>query len=157
MTKIIGIDPGMKGAIACIDNRGMAIEDMPVMGITKGKSKRDRFDPYAYQDILQSFGPISMAYIEQVSAQPGNGAAQAFTYGWGCGGVETGLAFMNIPFTYVTPMKWKKVLGCPKEKDEARMRASQLMPNFREFWPLKKHDGRAEAALIAYYGFNLEG
>jgi hypothetical protein len=26
------------------------------------------------------------------------------------------------------------------------------MPGFSRLWPLVKHDGRAEAALIAYYG-----
>jgi hypothetical protein len=31
-------------------------------------------------------------------------------------------------------------------------RANQLLPFCTDMWPLKKHDGRAEAALIAVYG-----
>jgi hypothetical protein len=40
----------------------------------------------------------------------------------------------------------------PKAKDAARARASQLLPQAAHQWPLKKHDGRAESALIALYG-----
>jgi hypothetical protein len=47
---------------------------------------------------------------------------------------------------------WKKALGVPADKDGARARASQLMPENAWLWPLVKHDGRAEAALIAYWG-----
>jgi crossover junction endodeoxyribonuclease RuvC len=54
----------------------------------------------------------------------------------------------------VRPNIWKKAIGCPKDKDMARMLASRLLPQHSDNWPLKKHDGRAEAALIALYGLN---
>lgn len=152
---ILGIDPGSKGALAFYDGDELIVYDMPVMEIRKGKSIRKRFDPHGMMDILRD--PINIckhAFVEQVSAQPGNGAAQAFTYGWMVGGIDSCLAADCIPVSYVTPMKWKKSLQCPREKDGARLRASQLMPQFAHNWQLKKHDGRAEAALIAYYGFH---
>jgi hypothetical protein len=40
----------------------------------------------------------------------------------------------------------------PAAKDGARARASQLLPGAADQWPLVKHDGRAEAALIALWG-----
>jgi hypothetical protein len=43
------------------------------------------------------------------------------------------------------------VVGAPAGKDGARARASQLIPSAAHHWPLKKHDGRAEAALLAFY------
>jgi hypothetical protein len=57
-----------------------------------------------------------------------------------------------VPITIVHPRTWKRALGVPREKDGARARASQLLPAHAHLWPLKKHDGRAEAALIATYG-----
>ena len=36
--------------------------------------------------------------------------------------------------------------------EEARKRASELMPTASELWKLKSDDGVAEAALLAYYG-----
>ena len=39
-----------------------------------------------------------------------------------------------------------------KDKDEARKRASELMPNASHLWQYKNEDGVAEAALLAYFG-----
>ena len=98
---------------------------------------------------------ITHAYIEQVNAF-GMGASSAYNFGWSCGVIEAMISAFSIPFTYVTPQKWKKEMDCPKDKDAARMRASQLLPQHAHNWDLKKHDGRAEASLIALYGFNKE-
>lgn len=148
MTTILGIDPGMGGALASISGEESIVYDMPTFEITKGGSVRRRIDIPKLLDILKNDG-ADHVFIERVSAQPGNGATHAFTYGFGCGVTAAG-----IPFTYVAPQTWKKALNCPADKDGARMRASQLLPAMRENWPLKKHDGRAEAALIALWGRN---
>ena len=47
---------------------------------------------------------------------------------------------------------WKKDLGCTADKDQSRMRASELMPNASHLWRQKNQDGIAEASLIAYWG-----
>jgi len=148
---ILGIDPGASGALAFYDGDELLIYDMPVHIITKGKTQRKRFDPYCCAAILRQYD-VTAGWVEQVSAQPGNGAAAAFTYGWMCGGLESVLACCNVNFTYVTPQKWKKTLSVPADKDGARMRASQLMPDHAHNWSRKKDDGRAEASLIALYG-----
>jgi len=60
---------------------------------------------------------------------------------------------MKIAYTLVAPATWKRALGgIPAEKDAARARASQLMPSASGYWARKKDDGRAEAALIAFWG-----
>ena len=51
-----------------------------------------------------------------------------------------------------SPRRWKRALHVPKAKDAARARASQLLPEAAHQWRLRKHDGRAEAALLALYG-----
>lgn len=147
---IVGIDPGMTGAITLMHD-GLEVFDMPIFEITKGKSKRKHININGLHAILAQH-KIDHAFIEKVSAQPGNGAAAAFTYGFGCGAIEAVVTCCGIPFTYVTPQKWKKDTKTPKDKDGARYRASQLMPDYSDFWPLKKHDGRAEASLIALWG-----
>lgn len=150
---ILGIDPGMNGAIASLGDDPI-IYDMPTHQIEKNGSIRNRIDIPGLLKILKDEKPDHV-FVERVGAQPGNGAAAAFTYGWGAGVIECALVALEIPFTLVAPQVWKKALGCPKEKDGARMRASQLIPSMRENWPLKKHDGRAEACLIAYYGLKF--
>ena len=52
----------------------------------------------------------------------------------------------------LSAVRWKRALGVQKSKDAARARASQLLPAAAAQWGLRKHDGRAEAALLALYG-----
>ena len=146
---ILGIDVGMTGALAFYDEDELIIYDMPVVK----RNKTRRIDCLALNKIVQEHGFIDMAYIEQVNAF-GMGATGAYNFGWSCGVVEAIVAALGIPFTYVTPMKWKPGVGIPKgsDKDYSRTRATQLLPRFAHGWDLKKHDGRAEASLIALYG-----
>jgi crossover junction endodeoxyribonuclease RuvC len=83
---------------------------------------------------------------------PRDGHVGAFSFGRSYGIIETALAAAQIPFRTVRPQVWKKAMGVLADKDQARQMATQLIPSGAEFWPLKKHDGRAEAALIAQYG-----
>mgnify|MGYP003649107582 CR=1 FL=1 len=144
---ILGVDVGMSGAFSFYDEMELMVYDMP----TFKRNKTNRVDCHAVCKILEA-EECHHAYVEQVNAF-GMGASSAYNFGWSCGTIEAILASFNIPFTYVTPQKWKKEMDCPKDKDAARMRATQLLPRFSDNWPLKKHDGRAEASLIALYGF----
>jgi len=158
MQTILGIDVGMNGALSFYDGEELIIYDMPVFE----RNKTKRVDSYKLCEIINTNSTgKTHAYIEQVNAF-GMGASSAYNFGWSCGVIEALIASELIPLTYVTPQKWKKAVECPtykgkdkkKNKDAARMRASQLLPQFVHNWPLKKHDGRAESALIALYGFN---
>jgi len=148
MKTILGIDVGMAGAFAFYDGEELLIYDMP----TFSRNKTNRVDFLRVANIIDQNRP-KHAFIEQVNAF-GMGASSAYNFGWSCGGIEAVLSTISIPFTYVTPQVWKKKMDCPTDKDAARMRATQLLPKHAHNWDLKKHDGRAEAALIALYGFN---
>lgn len=154
MTKtILGIDPGSNGCLSFYDGTELIVHDMPTYEIKKGKTVRKKVDFRKLCDIMMG-DHVDHAYVENVSAQFGNGAASAFSFGWACASVENALIACNVPFTYVTPQSWKKAMQCPAEKDWSRMRASQLLPGFAHNWDRKKDDGRAEASMIALYGFN---
>lgn len=146
---ILGIDVGIKGALAFYNKDELFVFDMPVFK----RNKTSRLDCQRALSIITQFTPLEHAYIEQVNAF-GMGATGAYNFGWNCGAIEGVIASVGVPFSYVTPQKWKKEMQCPKDKDAARMRASQLLPLWADEWALKKHDGRAEAALIALYGYN---
>lgn len=152
MKTILGIDPGLSGAIASMSDAEKIIYDMPTFEITKNNKKRRVIDIPKLLQILKEDG-ATHAFIECVNAQPGNGVTAAFTFGFGCGVIEACVTAAGIPFTYVYSQTWKSALSCPKDKDGARRRASQLLPAMAHNWNLKKHDGRAEAAMIALYGW----
>lgn len=152
---ILGIDPGLNGALAFMDDE-LLIYDTPTLEITRnGKSKR-QIDLQALLAVLKLW-PVEHCYLEMLGTRPGQNSSAVAQTGRGYGQIEMALAALNIPVTYVAPQVWKKSLAVPKDKDGARQRASQLMPQWAHNWPLKKHDGRAEAALIALYGKQKRG
>ena len=152
---ILGIDPGLNGCLAFMDDE-LLVYDSPTIEITRnGKNKR-QIDLQELLAILKLW-PVEHCYLENVNAMPGQGVSSMFQMGRGYGQIEMALAACKVPVTYITPQVWKKALAVPKDKDGARQRASQLMPQWAHNWPLKKHSDRAEAALIALYGKQKRG
>jgi crossover junction endodeoxyribonuclease RuvC len=151
---IVGIDPGLSGALFFLDPNqpsiGEAI-DIPVHLLTRGGKKKRELDIAGLIGIL-SLCRLTHAFVEQVGAMPGQGVSGVFAFGKVFGILLGVIASRSIPLSLVPAVSWKRVLGVPRAKDGARARASQLLPEAGHQWPLRKHDGRAEAALIALYG-----
>jgi crossover junction endodeoxyribonuclease RuvC len=154
---IAGVDIGLSGAVALLDAAtGGVIDiwDMPTLALTRGGKNKRELDAHALAGALGR-DRIGHCFIEQVGAMPGQGVSSVFSFGKSYGVTIGIMAALGIPMTFVAPAAWKRALQVPAAKDGARARASQLMPAAAHHWPLVKHDGRAEAALIAYYGLRM--
>ena len=151
--KILGVDPGLGGALAFLDSGGaLEIFDMPVHRLKRGGKAKREIDRYELARIVDAHGPVAHAFVEQVGAMPGQGVTSMFQFGRSLGIVEGVLSAGFIPTDYVAPRKWRVGLGVRAGKDGSRARASALMPGHAGLWTRVKDDGRAEAALIALYG-----
>ena len=151
MKCICGIDPGLSGAIAFYNKAldVMEVFDMPIHTI---KDKK-HIDLYALARIIEVRNPMILkAIIEEPHSMPKQGVASSFKFGHVCGVAQMAIAAYFIPMDLVRPNVWKKRMGLTSDKDACRQRASQIWPQFAHHWPLKKHDGRAEAALLCLYG-----
>ncbi len=146
MSVIMGIDPGISGAIAFyfteVPSR-VSVDDVPVAGGEINVAELARQ--------IRIHRP-TFAVIERVSAMPGQGVTSMFNFGRSYGDVRGTIGAMSVPLHFVTPQKWKKHFGLSSDKDQSRLRAIRMFPDVAESFKLKKHDGRAEAALIALYG-----
>lgn len=153
----IGIDPGLSGAIALFDrSRGYVTEiwDIPTVVV----NKKNRVDLPRLREIMLSQVPSSAtACLEYVSAMPGQGVSSTFRFGETFGMLQAFLSARAVMWGTVTPAQWKAALNVPKgaNKDYMRLLAGRLMPASASMWPLVKHDGRAEAAMLAMYGNTL--
>ncbi len=159
MTTILGVDCGLSGALAFLETFAFAsstIRDMPTFEIKRGKGKRRDLDGHALYQMIKAARP-DHAFVERALAMPKQSSYATGIFFQVYGEVRGILIGCSIPFTIVEPHVWKKNLGVPAEKDGARARASQLMPTLAVHWPLKKHDGRAESALLALYGARTLG
>jgi hypothetical protein len=79
-----------------------------------------------------------------------------FSFGMTTGAILQGLICQNFVVNHVEPRQWRKDLQVRKGKDGSMQRASELLPQHIEHWKARKHNGRAEAALIALYGLNRQ-
>jgi crossover junction endodeoxyribonuclease RuvC len=146
MSIIMGIDPGISGAVAfyfpMVPSR-ISVDDVPVAGGEINVNELAR--------LIRIHRP-TLAVMEKVSAMPGQGVVSMFNFGRSYGDVRGVIGAMDVPLHFVTPQKWKKHFGLTSDKEQCRLRAIRMFPNAAESFKLKKHDGRAEAALIALYG-----
>jgi hypothetical protein len=108
-------------------------------------------DGSAFQSIILDAlqGRTAHAIVERVSSMPGQGIASSFLFGVGFGSVLSILQAMHIPLEFVTPAVWKCSYGLSKDKHASLHKARLMYPTAELH--LAKHDGRAEALLIARY------
>lgn len=150
---IIGIDPGASGGIAFFSmQRGLlSIFDMPTVEVKRG-GKNKREVSAAMLNAIIGARDIDAAFVEKVGAMPGQGVSSMFQFGRSVGMIEGVLSALEIPTNYVTPQSWQKAVGARGGKDASRARAAELFPAYAANFTRKKDDGRADAALIAWYG-----
>ena len=156
---IIGIDPGISGAICFFeDGQIKEIIDMPVMADGK-KNKRQINGPQVYNEILQRINNFQkkeiIVVIEQVSAMPGQGVTSMFNFGQSFGVLKGICSAMQLSMYFVRPAKWKKYFGLIKtEKDASRTKVIEIFPYISSQLSKKKDSNKADAVLIASFFYN---
>lgn len=151
---VLGIDPGLNGGLACVAGlpgekpRLLEAADIPTTGT---KAKR-RVEVLAVMQWIRQHSP-DHGVIERAQAMPDQGSSSGFIYGRAVGALETCIEGLLIPMTVIESTAWKKAHGLIKtQKEDSRQRAIRLFPGNHNFFERKKDHGRAEAALIAWYG-----
>jgi crossover junction endodeoxyribonuclease RuvC len=147
---IVGVDPGLTGALALVTRDGELVDvvDMPVMrGCVYGALICEALNGWT-----RSCGDLSHAVVEQQQAMPKQGVSSSFRTGMNYGVILGAFGAMRLPVEHVTAAKWKRDLGLGASKDASRARAVELWPEHADRFKRVKDDGRAEAALIGLWG-----
>ena len=161
---IIGIDPGITGAICFFeDGKITDVIEMPNMAEGK-KNKKQVNGAQIYHEISSRIKDIKKedikVIIEQVSAMPGQGVTSMFNFGQSFGILKGICSAMQLPMYFVRPTKWKKYFNLiNSEKDASRTKAIEVFPYFSSELSRKKDSNKADAILIAsfyYETYKLE-
>ncbi|NBW07982.1 MAG: hypothetical protein EBR82_08140 [Caulobacteraceae bacterium] len=156
MTAVLGVDPGKTGAMARYSDAHDSLEilDMPTLVVAKGKKTVTRIDAVALAFRLQQLASrgLDLIVLEQPMAMPGQNSASVFDIGRSFGMIEGIIGTLKIRCEIAHPAAWKRTMKCGAAKDSSIARATQLLPQHAQLWPLKKHADRCEAALLALYG-----
>ena len=157
---IIGIDPGVNGAIAWINDGKPCVEKMPdtlqdlwelIQDIRRCEMATPRFPNehgcHAYLEevhVAPSFAKSADGKENKIRM----GSRSAFTFGRGYGNLEMALTAACIPFARISPQVWQKELGCltKGDKNVSKRKAQELFPS------MKVTHATADALLIAKYG-----
>ena len=147
MQRVLGIDPGLKGALAWVNTAGslIEVEDMPLVD--------NEVNAKLLANLIVGYGSLECAVVERQQAMPEAKVVakelSAFKTGTGYGIIIGVLAALNIPTFFLSSTQWKKMLHLTSDKELSRKRALERWPADADLFKLKKHEGRAEAALLA--------
>ena len=153
---IIGIDPGISGAICFFENgKILDVIEMPTMNEGK-KNKRQVNGAQIYNEISKRMNKTHIedvrVVVEQVSAMPGQGVTSMFNFGQSFGIIKGICSAMQLSLYFVRPTKWKKYFNLiNSEKDASRTRAIEVFPYFSAQLSKKKDSNKADAILIASF------
>ena len=153
---IIGIDPGISGAICFFQNGEITdVIDKPSMADGK-KNKRQINSQQVFNEISERIFNIPkkeiIVVIEQVSAMPGQGVTSMFNFGQSFGVLKGICSAMQLSMYFVRPAKWKKYYGLIKtEKDASRTKVIEIFPYISSKLSKKKDSNKADAILIANF------
>ena len=151
--RIIGIDPGLSGGIAILDDlKIFDVFDMPIM--SEGKKNKNQLNSAQLVNIIKKniVSGNTFVIVEQVSAMPGQGVTSMFNFGQTFGSIKGICAALNLPIFYVRPAKWKKHFELiNSSKDASRTKVIEMYPAISSRLSRKKDVNKADAILIARY------
>ena len=159
---IVGIDPGLTGAIAQLGHNGefRALEDIPIMQRMVAPRKggvKNQVNGYAVREILQHMlrdtdKNEAHVVIELPVAFPGQQIQTVASSFLTAGALEGVVQCLNLPHTLVAPRDWKQALKLSDSKEQCRAAALRRWPEAAALLQRVKDHNRAEALLNARYG-----
>lgn len=154
---VLGIDPGLTGAIVLLEKDKFRFWEMPL------KNKIE-IDFVAVRRIFQMVDDKVKLHIHvflERAVSFGMGTKGAFNYGRGFATLEIALIDLDLPYTLVEPGKWTKVMHAGIEADlkpkaKSVIAVERLFPKFAKEIPRNRngkfHEGIMDALLIGGYG-----
>jgi len=153
----IGIDNGLQGGIAVIDEKHEIIETLPMPTISYTKKE---YDVKKIYDVLYRYRcENAFLILEKAQPQFRDGKKQAFKTGYGYGIMQGLITALSISFQIVSPKMWQKKVFEGLNQDNTKMASIMFC---QRKWPKhnwkaserckKMHDGMTDACCMAYYG-----
>lgn len=140
---ILGIDPGVSGALAFYrsETGTLHVHDTPTVD--------KELDADTFAAIISDHRP-DHAVIERVGAMPKQGVSSTFKFGASYGMARGIVAALGVPHTLVAPTVWKRHFALDSDGEKSRALALRTWPGCGSFARKKDHN-RAEAALLALW------
>lgn len=140
----MGIDTGLKGGLAWLEGLDLiAAGDMPAIN--------GLVDAPILRADAERLPPRTVVGIERPIPVRAQSVVSTMTTGRNWGRLEAIYEAFGHRVIAVEPREWKKHYGLSADKELSRRLAIETWPALAHLFGLKKHEARAEAALIGRF------
>lgn len=162
----VGIDPGLRGAVAVFaPDGGLDIWDLAKCYATTGNFRS--LSATLFSELLDSMIPDTAGEVEIFCEESlivhGNGIKTSRVIFDARGVLRSVCELRGLSVAYISPVSWKRHFGLLRMDKAASIRkAIELLPKYADFFRKNYRgrvidlDGRTEAALIGLYGRSQE-
>ena len=145
---VIGIDPGLSGGIAILEDDKVRLEKMPVL--VDSKTGRRHVCVVKLKEILSASLP-AFVVLEKAQPMPRDGSMGSFRYGECFGTISAVVEMLGMECLQVHPATWKTAMQLKgATKDDSRAMATEIVG--KDVFSKKNSHNLAEALLLAQYG-----
>ena len=149
--RVVGIDPGVHGAVGYLSDSETIVTDLPVYMI----GTTSQVDAHALDQLLRAWEP-HLVVVEDNRANGRNGSLANYSMGFSMGTIIAVVTMLRFRLRRVRPVDWQREMGLatvpgPARKGASRRRAQELWPNLMPDLQRVADHNRAEALLIAEY------
>lgn len=149
---ILGIDPGLSGAVAILDD-GQLVEIVDI------EATESRINCAHLASLIHKHQP-EFAICELVSSRPGQGVTSTFTFGHALGSITGVLAALGVPYLLIRPQSWQGHFGIQSSSKDKGIHKQEIADIAQSLYPAASlygprgglRDGRSDALLLAHYG-----
>jgi crossover junction endodeoxyribonuclease RuvC len=153
---ILGVDPGVTGAMVWLQ-----IEPLEILTVLDHEvwCYATEPDEALYHLLGQQLRPdLTVVEAQHARATMGpdgkrqQGIASTWNYAEHYGIIKGCVRQYRCPVRFPDPAVWKANMKLSRDKKKSLAKARQLFPNHTDLFERVKDHGRAEAALLAWYG-----
>lgn len=143
---VIGIDPGLGGAIAAVRRIEGATYCLDTIYWDGGSGVIELLRHYA------NTWPKPEVWLEKVNAMPKQGIASTWKFAQNFGFYTGAVPALQLPLRIVRPVDWQKGLGLPKVQSKTAHKNNLKSVAAAMFPDVKVTLKNADALLIAHHG-----
>jgi len=144
----VGIDPGLEGAIAVVDNTGTVVECIDI-----GKQDSRLFG-ISSEVNMHAIPEGSVVLVEDLSRTIINSKSTEFSKGYNLGRTIAYLEPQAKAVFFIGPDIWKPSVGATGDKELSRELAAKI-PGAAQYVTRKMDHDRAEAILLAHLAWSM--
>lgn len=155
MIPLIGIDPGVNGAMAMINAEAPQPKLLAIYPFTDQTVDQLVYMMTIWTDFVKAQAPAHRTvYLEKVCQISGDGPQGAFTFGKVYGGLLFGFKALGMTVLSPTPQLWMSRLDCLTggNKKVTANKAKQIFPGVLDGKLQSYVNAVSDAMLIAEYG-----